>query len=61
MTLTWWSTAPDLQSLTSVTCQVVRDLDPVEYGYFLEGRREEIKAQDAELAAVREAKLLRTK
>ncbi|KAJ1529669.1 hypothetical protein ONE63_006428 [Megalurothrips usitatus] len=40
--------------------QVVRDLDPVEYGKFLEERVKIIQQQRDELQAKREAKLLRT-
>lgn len=50
-----------IRTARSCGIQVVRDLDPVEYGAFLEARREEMKAQDEQLAAIREAKLLRTK
>jgi len=50
-----------IRTARSVGIEVVRDLDPVEYGEFLEQRQEEIKTQDEELAAAREAKMLRTK
>ncbi|XP_037085437.1 39S ribosomal protein L11, mitochondrial-like [Pollicipes pollicipes] len=50
-----------IRTARSCGIQVVRDLDPVEYGEFLAQREEEMNAQDEALAAVREAKLLRTK
>jgi large subunit ribosomal protein L11 len=44
------------------TCgiQVVRDLDPVEYGQFLEERKSVVEQQKKELLEKREAKMLRT-
>ncbi len=44
------------------TCgiQVVRDLDPVEYGQFLEDRKLIVAQQKKELDEKREAKMLRT-
>lgn len=44
------------------TCgiQVVRDLDPIEYGQFLEDRKSVVEQQKKELQEKREAKMLRT-
>lgn len=44
------------------TCgiQIVRDLDPVEYGKFLEDRKLVVEDQKRELQEKREAKMLRT-
>lgn len=46
----------------SKTCgiQIVRDLDPEEYGKFLEERRIVVEDQKKELLEKREAKMLRT-
>ncbi|CRK94734.1 CLUMA_CG008234, isoform A [Clunio marinus] len=40
--------------------EIVRDLDPVEYGKFLEERKVIVEAQKKELEEKREAKMLRT-
>lgn len=40
--------------------QIVRDLDPEEYGQFLEERKLIIEAQKKELAEKKEARMLRT-
>ena len=43
------------------TCgiEVVRELDPVEYGEFLEERRQTVAEQEAELLEARQAKMMR--
>lgn len=40
--------------------EIVRDLDPVEYAQFLEGRKAVVEQQKVELDEKREAKMLRT-
>lgn len=44
------------------TCgiEIVRDLDPKEYGEFLEERKQIVEDQKRELQEKREAKMLRT-